>query len=98
MYDQILKFYDTNVWSDTQIQYQLSHIYDRISLDVVHIWVPDTKLFAISLSRADDSCGHGVLQGKRTPNSDHKLTWPQVCWVTQQQDRQFFLSVKEERA
>lgn len=82
-----------------QIQSPLSHIYDCISLDVIHVRVSDTQLLAISLSRADDSCGHSVLQSKRTPNSNHKLPRPQVCWVSQQQHRQFFLSsVRDERA
>ncbi len=49
----------------------MAHIDDGICLDVVHVRVSQAQLFAPSLGGADDACGHCVLKGERTADSDH---------------------------
>lgn len=38
-----------------------AYINDGICLDVIHVRVPQAQLFAVSLSRAHNPCGHSVL-------------------------------------
>ena len=64
-----------------------SYIDNGICLDVIHVWVPEAQLFAISLSSADDASSDSVLKGKGAANRNHKLPRPQVCTVAQRQDR-----------
>lgn len=56
----------------------LSHIDNCVRLNVVHVRVMKAQLSAPALSCADDSCGDGVLEGKRAADGNHKLTWSQV--------------------
>ncbi len=69
----------------------VAHIDDGICLDVVHVRVSQAQLFAPSLGGADDACGHCVLKGERTADSDHKLAWPQISWPAQHQHWEFHL-------
>lgn len=55
-----------------------SHIDDGVSLNVVHVRVPDAELLAISLCRAHDACSHSVLQSKWAADGHHKLTRAQI--------------------
>lgn len=70
----------SNIWVLTlEVATELkSHIDDGISLNVVHVRVPDAELLAISLCRAHDACSHGVLQSERAADGHHKLTRAQV--------------------
>ena len=68
-----------------------AHINDSISLDVVHVWVHDAQLLAVSLGGADDAGGDSVLQSKGAANRHHKLPWPQISWAAQRQHRKVLL-------
>lgn len=56
----------------------LSHVYDGVSLDVVHIGVLEAQLQAVAMGRADDAGGDGVLQGEGASHRYHKLARAQV--------------------
>ena len=40
---------------------QYPHVDNSVCLDVVHIWIPEAQLLAISLSGADNAGGDSVL-------------------------------------
>lgn len=68
-----------------------AHINNSISLDVVHVWVHDAELLAVSLGGADDTGGDSVLQSEGAANCHHKLPWPQISWLGQSQHRKLLL-------
>ena len=74
-----------------------SYIDNSICLDVVHVRVRQAQLLAISLGRADDAGGDGVLEGEGAADRNHKLSWPQVCTVAQKQYRQLPLEVRKKQ-
>lgn len=72
-----------------------SHIDDGVSLNVVHVRVPDAELLAVSLCRAHDACSHSVLQSERAADGHHELSWAQVSWVAQRKNWKLFLIQKK---
>lgn len=70
---------------------QVTYIYYGISLDIVHVWILQPQFFAPSLCSADNSCSHCVLQRKWAAQGHHKLSGPQVRWLSQEQYRKVSL-------
>ena len=71
--------------------YLCAHINNGISLDVVHVRILDAQLFAVSLCCADDTYGHGVLQGKGATDGNDKLTRSQIGRTAQRQHMKLLL-------
>lgn len=53
-----------------------AYVDDSVCLDIVHVGVAEAKLLAATLSGADDSRRHSVLEGKGASDGNHKLTRP----------------------
>lgn len=70
---------------------QRAHIDDCICLNVVHIRVPKSQLFAASLGGADDPSSDCVLKRKGASDGDYKFSRSQLGGAAKQQDRQLSL-------
>lgn len=74
----------------------VTYINYGIRLDIVHAWILQPELFALSPCGADNACRPCVLQWKQATQGHHELASSQVRWLSQQQYRKFSLHVGEE--